>query len=300
MTISKIASETDAERIIEIRASGLPDHQDCPRRWAYKMAQDPRSGFLPVFSKHGWSVKPKAKGGIGATIGTACHEAFSNLWQALADGYNLDPEQAGISKFRKLIKDEAPDYDTGRVKTTPDQESAEQQIVRMIRVYEPIAREFDVVETEIRLKTQPDPLKPYLVTGTPDIREKNGNIRDMKFGRNLSPYEAQVGIYRLMARSTGRDVGGLFVDHIKRSSLFKNKKPTEQPEPEIIEYDVKAAEYAAHHEVQYVLEQLEKFIETGNQYAFPARPQSLLCSKKWCPAHGTPFCDLGRSEKSSD
>lgn len=94
------------------------------------------------------------------------------MWQALIDGYDADPEQIAISKFRKTLENEAIEFDAGKIKTTPDRETAEEQIKRMIRVYLPHALSLDVARTEVRLRTRLDPLKSYFLTGTPDVQQK--------------------------------------------------------------------------------------------------------------------------------
>jgi uncharacterized lipoprotein YbaY len=228
------------------------------------------------------------------------------MWQAKIDGYELpNPEQVALSKFRRLDVQ----YDEGSRATTPDQTTAEEQIRRQVRAYLPHAKSLDPMKVEFKLETEqygkspeivngkltwhPDEHKPYVISGHPDILEKNGNIRDMKFGRTLSPYDAQLGTYRLMARSHGIEAKGLFVDWVPRRSVGPKSS---LPVLEVIPYNARSAENAAHYTIESAIESIEKFKETGNPWAFKPRPQSLLCSKKWCLAWGTPFCDMGRPE----
>jgi hypothetical protein len=123
----------------------------------------------------------------------------------------------------------------------------------------------------------------------------NGDVRDMKFGKRSAPYEAQLGMYRLMLRSAGRDSKGLFVDWVKRGSL-----KTKQQDLVIYEYNPVVAENAAWHLGDHVMRMIEKFKETGDPWSFPANNNSMLCSKKWCHAHGTSFCDMGRKSATDD
>lgn len=291
-----IDNSESTEKLIEIRASGLPSHMDCPRKWAVQLAQDPRSNFMPIFIKHGFSIQPR-RNNIGATIGTACHEAFASFLQAKMDGYQANPEQVGISKFRRLVGDkEDPDF-VGDLqwdqKITPDASIAEKQIKRIVAEYLPHAERLRPKRVEFELKLNID--SKYRLTGHPDIYEETGALRDMKFGRNKTPYEAQLGAYSLMAKANGLPISGLFVDHVARNTV---NKP--QASLEITEYNIFTAENAAYHVAQDAVSQIDKFIDSGDPWKFPANPNSILCSKKWCPAHGTSFCDLGRPGKDEE
>lgn len=288
----------DSIPLIEIRASSLPNQMDCARKWAYQMAQDPKLNFQPHFIKHGFEVKPRTSNNVGAAVGSACHEGFGQFFQAKIDGYSLEsPEQVAIGKWRKQLKNsvEPVQFDDYKAGVTKDADAAEIQIKRMIAEYLPFAQTLKPRRVEFLLAVRPDELKPYLITGHPDIEETNDDVRDMKFGRSSSPYEAQLGMYSLMRRSAGADPGRLFVDWVPRNTINKPQKPRET-----IPYDIKTAENAAWHVSDNALNQLEKFIETGNPWSFPANNQGNLCSKKWCSAWGTPWCDLGRPEKPGE
>lgn len=279
----------EQEKFIQIRASGLPSAMDCQRKWAMDMAIDPKSGFRPVMEKHGFLVPAKDKNGIGATIGTSCHEAFGQLLQAKIDGYgSIDPEYVAVSKFRKL-SEEGIEFDKT---VTKDESTALLQIKRMVQAYLPIAKTLQPKRVEFQLKTRLDPLKPYLVTGSPDLFETLNDLTDWKFGRTLGSYQAQLGTYSLTLRSHGETVRKLQVHWTPRTTIKQIQKPTQ-----IIEYDRHTAENAAHHMIEDSAMRLEKFAETGNPWSFLANPSSNLCSKTWCKAWGTPFCDLGKPEK---
>lgn len=249
--------------------------------------------FRPHHGAHGFTDIPKRDGdNIGAAMGKALHEGFGMMWQASLDGYDANPEQIAIAAFNKL--------DNGAIKFdekvgTKDSDYAKEQIKRMVEAYLPHAKTIKPKKMEFRLHARLDQAKPYIISGTPDILEQNDNIRDMKFGKNLSRYETQLGTYRLLGRSVGLNVQGLFIDWVPRSTTKKPQKPLE-----VVPYDVHVAENAAHYEIEYAVGQLDKFIETGNEWAFPAKPDNNLCSKKWCPAYNTSFCSLGRPSADED
>jgi hypothetical protein len=253
------------------------------------LAMGYKSNFAKVFQRHGFVLPPQQKNGIGATVGTACHKAVGDFLQARLDGYSIDPQQVGVTEFQRL-NDGNIEFDKLVTKDAP---SAETQIRRMVAEYIPHALTLKPARIECALETQVD--SKYLLTGHPDLLESTGAIRDFKFGRTVSPYEAQLGAYSLMARSHGIEINKLFVDHVARSTVNKPQKPLE-----VIEYKQHIAENAAHYTIEAAVTQLEKFTETGNPWAFPANPSTMLCSKKWCSAWGTAFCDLGRPEKSEE
>ena len=290
MTTGTDPKNTEA-KFINIRASGLPYASDCWRRWAASMARDPHSNFLPVMQKHGFDLPITERQNIGATVGTACHEGIGAYLQAKIDKLNLGLDGAismAKRKFRTLTEKDMP---TDR--ETPNSDTAEAQIDRMIREILPHAETLNpkIIEFSLEIKLDTD----YKLTGHADVYEHNGNIRDFKFGKNCSAYEPQLGAYRLMTRSHGLSCTGLFIDWLPRASL---KKP--QPPLQVIEYNTHTCENAAHHLVEESLQRLEKFDETGDPWAFTANSNSMLCSRKWCQAWGSPFCDLGRPERNKE
>lgn len=274
-----------------IRASSLPTFMDCPRMWAAKSALDPTTNTAKIFADKGFVFSKKKSNHIGAAMGTALHEGFGYFFQAKIDGYeSANVEQISISKFRRT-----PDLEFDKKVGTLDQETAESQIKRIIEVYLPTAQSLKPKRTEFGLAVLLDAGKDIKMTGHADIQLEDNSIVDLKFGKNLGQYIAQMGAYRIMARSSGQEVSELYAHWVKRSTL---KKP--QPDLEIIQYDASAAETAAYRVSLSAMEGLEKLKETGDPWSFAANPNSLLCSKTWCPAHpenGSGFCNVGKPSK---
>ncbi len=292
MGTSSIA-ETQSTDIV-LRASGLPGAGGCWRKWAGQMALDPTSKFMPILQKHGFELTKKNGNGIGAAVGSACHEGFGNFFQAKIDGMNADPHQGALLKFGKLVGD-GVEFEEGKRAITKDAATAKEQIKRIIDVYLPHAQTIKPARVEFNLTTKIS--AGYVLSGHPDIYEKEGHIRDMKFGRNETPYEAQLGAYRLMARSHGMEVNRLFVDWVPRKSLGPKAKPTQL---KVVECDPVQSELAAYSRIETAMNKIERFKETGDEWIFDYNNDNNLCSKKWCPVWGTPFCTMGRKEKESD
>lgn len=278
---------------IEIRASGLPGAGDCFRRWAYSAATDLANAktLLPIFQKHGFDIVRRKRENIGAAIGTSCHEGFGAFFQAKIDGYTLNPSDVALAKFGRMDHN-LIDFDE---KVTPNKDVAMTQVERMVKAYLPHAETLKPKRVEFKLETRLDEIKPYWMTGHPDIYEVTEDIRDMKFGRKLSQYEAQVGGYSLMGRSNGMGINRLFVDWVARATKTKT-----QPELQVVEYDRVKSETAAYYVSHDLMRMLETFTETGNEWIFPYNNSSNLCSKKWCPAHSTPFCTMGKPGKEDE
>ena len=285
--------ECQEKKFIKIRASGLPNSTDCWLKWAVGMALDNQSNLAPVFTKHGYDLPTRSGDGIGASIGTACHEAYHQYFQAKIDGYEgVNLEQVAIGKFRRIVEGGKLEYDK---KLTKTQEVAEEQIRRMVAAYEPHAALLKPKRVEFRVKARPDPVKRYLVTGHPDIFEHGGKVRDEKYGSNLSRYEGQLGTYSLAMKSAGEEVNELYVDWTPRCTVNKPQRPTE-----IIQYDVNVCETAAHYLIEEAMWRIERFKETGDLWSFMPNNNSNLCSPGWCRAHSTPLCCMGKPVKESD
>lgn len=273
---------------IVIRASGLPGAGDCWRKWAVQSAMDPTTRMMPIFQKHGFEFQKEKGNGIGSAVGQACHAGYGDFFQAKIDGMNADPMQSAMLKFGKLLG-AGIEFEDGKRAITKDADTAKEQIRRMIEVYRPHAEKLKPAKVEFNLAVTISP--GYLLSGHPDFLSDIGDIRDMKFGRNKVPYEAQLGAYRMMARSHGMDVNRLFVDWVPRKSLGKKAKPTELV---VVECDTRQSELAANYRVEAAINMIERFKETGNEWGFDYNNNTNLCSKKWCPAHSTPFCTMGK------
>ena len=137
------------------------------------------------------------------------------------------------------------------------------------------------------------------LTGQSDVMtQEPGRIRDTKTGVAPRPNHAQLGGYKLIARSNGLpSPRELLEDFIPRVTLKKD-----QPPPVTTTYDPTIAEHAAHQVIDRMVQSLGEFearVQSGAkppEYAFMANPNSMLCSEKWCPAYGTSFCREWRGD----
>jgi hypothetical protein len=114
-------------------------------------------------------------------------------------------------------------------------------------------------------------------------------IRDVKTGIVSRSNIAQYGGYSLLRRLEGGRPARIVEDFIRRVPLRE-----EQPPPVTIHYDPALAERVAARTIAEIEEQYAEFLESGDPLAFPANPNSVFCSPKFCPAHGTSWCMEGR------
>jgi hypothetical protein len=113
------------------------------------------------------------------------------------------------------------------------------------------------------------------------------DIRDTKAGALHRPYAPQLGAYSLLRRSNGGVVRGLYIDWIERE-VKTNPQPPVMSE----QYNIDTCERAAWATIQRIKSDYLKFQETADPWSFVANPMSLMCSERYCPAHGTKFCDM--------
>jgi hypothetical protein len=244
----------------------------------------------------GFELRPRTSGmkNIGNVSGTAGHKAFTRFFENRRSSGEIDETLLYTTANENLAENiDGVEWD----KTTPESagiSGAQFQLKRMLDAYLPTAMTIKPKHLELELITPLD--TDFEFKGEMDIVEEDGTIRDMKFGKNVYPYEAQLGGYYLLLEKNGYEPNGrLIVDHTPRTAKTKPQKPTE-----VIEYNKDTAVVAADRTAEEIMRQITKFKETGDPWSFPANPNTFLCSKTWCPAHSTPFCDMGRPDYNKE
>lgn len=269
---------------IFIRASSLSGHPDCGRRSAARV-------FSPIVRAMGYVLR-EMPSSIGASVGTGVHAGAALTLQHKAEHGTLGPADAAIDCAVDTLRAEISDgiiYD----RETPEMNTAERQVIRMTECYRAqVAPQIQPLRIEEQLEAE---VRPGLVlTGRADaIAREPGTIRDLKTGKRMGNHNPQIGAYSMLARSTGIDINSAAIDHVQRTSI---KKP--QPDAVTLRLRVADAEIAAVRIINQMASELDAFMNgrpeqgllPGDPWAFTANPQSMLCSAKWCPAHGTSFC----------
>jgi hypothetical protein len=262
---------------ITIRVSTLPGYTDCPRRAAAK-------AWRSIIEGAGFVLR-KLSNGIGASIGTGVHAGASYmLYQKKADK-PINGKNAGeiaITELRNQTSDGII-WDT----TTQNLNTAEKQTIRLTNLFEsacvPILKP-DLIEHTRKAVIAPG----WELSGRSDLETLDEIITDWKMGKIPRPYHPQLGGYSLLRRSQGgTKPKGLLKKQLKRVAIDKP-----QPPVETIEYDIAKCERAAWAIIGHIKRDITAFLKSGDPWCFACNPMSMMCSEKYCPAHGTTFCEL--------
>lgn len=262
---------------IEIRSSMLPSYPDCPRRGAAKQ-------FRELIINAGFTLR-NLMPSIGAAIGTGCHSGAINLLNDVilsgVPGSKSDAEELSIIRFREQIE-------LGVVwdSITCKNNDAEKQIRILLNSF--LLEALPQIKPKFTEFARLAVLGEIENTGHTDIETIENGIDDLKFGAQFRPYHSQLGDYAILRESmAGGKVESLRLFHMPRVSLKKN-----YPGMSVFHYDIRESKNAAWYTIRMIRGQVLKFIETKNPWSFPANPMSMMCSEKYCPAHGTDFCKM--------
>lgn len=247
---------------------------DCKRRQAARM-------FPIQIAEHGYKLR-EIESSVGAAVGTGTHAAVAmcleyKMSRGAVGSNQTEDEQKGISELEERIK-QGVRWDP----TTPNLNTGTKQVIRQYRAYRlhMAPKVFpNAIETRIECNTR----RGNVLSGMPDLAD--GGVRDLKTGTVSRSNMAQLGTYSLLRRSKGHPVQGLFEDFVRRVDVDK-----EQPAPVSMEYDRDVAERVAASIIADIETTYERFTATGDNLAFMANPNTMLCGEKWCPAWGTTFC----------
>jgi PD-(D/E)XK nuclease superfamily len=278
----------------KVRASTLPGWPDCPRRGAAKL-------FKEEIIAAGYTLNETPRG-IGATIGTAVHAgAALTLKEKMAHGA-LAPistvTDCAIESYREGAA-EGILFD----RETPASNVAEKQVVGMVSAYQRvIAPQIEPIVVEERLEA--DTGFGLILSGQNDaLAREPGRLRDLKTGKKRGNYKPQLGAYSLLMKSHGLNVESACEDYLPRVGATKP-----QPDPVTYPHDIAAAETAAVSVLRHIAADIKVFREgdpergvlPGDAWAFQANPSSILCSAKFCPAHGSTFCTEHMNKESNN
>lgn len=268
-----------------IRPSATTSWLDCARRAATTL-------FRADIRGAGFELRGLNRN-VGAAVGSSVHKAAHyTLEQKITTGEigtDKDAIDLGCETFRTEIAEGVMWDDATR-----SLNEADRQIERMAKVYRyKIVPGIDPVSVEERLEAE---YKGVIISGQKDVLARSPAwLRDLKTGKGRASHIAQLGTYSLIERTNGNAVHGLKEDFIPRASI---KKP--QPEPETLTYDIAAAEHIAIEVLDDIIESHAEFkrrlqgTDKPPEHAFLPNPSSILCSEKYCPAHGTRFCRAHR------
>lgn len=268
---------------VVIRASTVNDYQTCPRMIAAKV-------FTADVQAAGFKIEPR-KGQIGAKTGDTVHAAIAAMLTEKRDQLQFqssieDVLDKPLTELEEAVK-EGVDFDA----TTKTLDQAVLQVKQQVRTY--AAKVLPLIHPKLIEHKVEWKLKPgYVVRGKLDAFDYSNIVHDTKSGTRDRGYVYGLGSYMHGLEEEGEKVEGGQADWIPRSNKYKD--------PTFENYSARVAKDAAFAMAHRVANDHALFIETGNEYAFPAFQNSQLCSAKYCWAHGTNFCSLGRQTKGED
>lgn len=278
-----------------VRASSLPAYPDCSRRSAGKLIPD-------EIKAAGYEIR-NLRQGVGAAIGTAVHAAAKLTLDEKTKSGNLPPSDVATDIAVSYVN-EALQAGVLYDKATLNLNDAQIQASRMARMYHAkVAPKIEPMFVEQRFEAVFVP--GIILSGQSDVLAREpGKVRDLKTGQRESRHAAQIGAYSLLSRSHGYDIQEACVDFIPRVAAAKP-----QPEPTQTEYEVADSENAAVSILRHIEHDIKAFREGDasrgllpqDPWAFPANPNSFLCSEKFCPFWGVTgggaFCKEWRPKK---
>ncbi len=261
----------------------LSSYADCPRRAAAKQ-------FRKLFAADGYEFRQLAPS-VGSAAGTALHVITGEMNRAVWNGeqFRLDDAlQMAFQGFSEGIA-EGCEWDA----TTPNTNTAEYQIRRMAAVYKPrMPLTIDgapAIEIGGEYGIRANAGDGWTLSGHPDLIGADAAVDDTKSGVVLRPHQPQLGGYSLLLRSNNlvrpTRIGLTFIQRIAKT---KPQKP-----PVIVEYSIPEAERYAMGVIKRIKSDMATYKETGDlEQSFLVNPCSMMCSPKFCPAHGTDFCPI--------
>jgi hypothetical protein len=268
-----------------IRCSALTWWPDCPRRGAARL-------FWREIQAAGFRLRSTPRG-IGAAIGTATHHGVEYALSEKLHGA-LPPLSAVSDCARDALQTEFAGGEVVFDTISNTRAAAVAQTISMVKVYHRCTAPL-ITPTYIETRFEATISDAVVLSGQPDlVCVEPGQIDDLKTGaREPGNHNAQIGAYAMLARSNNIPIQLGVIDFVKRVPVGKV-----QPDPVRIAAPLAIAEQTAANVIRHVVDDLKVFREgdqrlglvPGDPAAFLANPNSILCSEKYCPAHGTDFC----------
>ena len=267
-----------------LRSSLLAQVPDCPRRAA-------AIGFPDLFKLWGYPLN-RSGASIGRLVGKAVHVGSERWWKRWASAGAPPAKAVAIDAALDQLRDETAyehDSATGLIydPDTADDRAAETQTKFLMSIFHDFERTFRgepvVVEGNI-VRGLSD--TPHQISATADLFMSGGTLYDRKTGRRRPLFGIQGGQSSRLLRAEGHDVKEILVGWGKRS---RNVVPVQSwTVPQGI------AEREADAMARHFLRDLETFRASGSTLDLPANPSTFLCSRLYCPAHGTTACNAWR------
>ncbi len=261
-----------------IRCSSIDEFEDCQRRCIARNFE----------AEH--NIKLNKVGSIiGSLTGTANHKAVETMNDQKRKTGKIDQKlyiEAGLDNLSDEIVKAGNEiiYDS----TTPERNVAEMQVRRMSNVYEnDIANHINVIESEKEVNAEIK--EGWILSGHLDQVTDEG-LRDLKTGKISRWHINQIGTYSFLRKiETDHAPKSAKVDFVKRVG-----KTAAQPNVITKSYPVDAVMNHAIGNIKNIIKAVDTMIRTGDIDHINTNLNSMMCSKKYCPAFGTEFCKISK------
>ena len=273
-----------------IRPSSLPAWNDCPRRTAARL-------FPQLVASAGYTLRTVGTH-VGATVGSGVHAGAATTLRTKMETGDIGSEDVAVEVAFAEFDERAAETGVAWDTTTACRNHAQIQIRKMTRSHRKhVAPDIQPVVVEERLEA--DVGDGFIISGQLDALAMEPNrLRDLKTGVMRRANGAQYGSYSMLFRAHGYEVSEIAEDYLKR---VRASEP--QPEPTTHLIPIDAAEQDAVETIADVKRSVGEFMRRAADLdgppphtAFRANPSSMLCSDRYCPCWGTPFC---RSHKGA-
>lgn len=262
---------------MKIRCSTLSNYNDCPRRAA-------SAQFRDIIEEMGEPLRERTAG-IAPVFGTANHAGIEYALKYKMKYGKLPPIDDAIGAAHTEFTIQATDAEIVFDDKTPNHQVAKDQIAITQKVHrEYYQNEMNPVAVEVRMSLQLG--DGFELTGAPDEIDHSGTVNDLKTGTRDSNHAGQLGGYLILALKNGHKVNKAQAQWLPRP------KKTDLLKPIDITYPPQMCVSVAKSVINQIKSDVTMFKETQNPWSFPANPASTMCSDKFCPAHGTKFCEL--------
>lgn len=169
-------------------------------------------------------------------------------------------------------------------------------VEKMIPPAVQLVNSIEPAQVEPEIIVEPEWIPGWQIKAHPDVIDTSNVIHDVKTGKNYEvpdTYQAQLGTYVIAFP----EAEGIQIDYMKKPGTTQ-----EAPPPISKRYPMQAAAAQAEDQITRFVTATEEFMDPTSAWhldprVFRANPSSMMCSKKFCPAFGTSFCELTKGEK---
>ena len=268
--------------ILKVRASMIPDSQDCMRRAASNQYTD-------LLSDAGYEFSGEKRIGAYAPVGVGAHAAGEFILTSVIENGFIPSVNNSIQHAISVYETEFKKYDMVEFDDIIySKDAGIDHVKRFARVY--------AADVAPRMRF-PEGAKPkehlelYLkniyrgfeISGHVDVYTGR-SICDTKTGKTVKSHQSQLGCYGLLLGEENFE--GLVINHLPRVGLDKK-----YPGSKIIKYNKGFSLKEAFRGIDRIIDCVEKFKKDGRPESFPANPSSYICTKKYCKCYGTSFCE---------